>query len=166
MMKPGRLEIGLVAVPILIASIQLFFYKTSDLTSWRGGGFGMYSDPHPNISRNVWLTGEGDSRAVAIRLYPLDERLHEVLLRNTKLRRDLEKLERVARWSRNFPSSTNLSHLDDAWHQFMEDQSGNAAILALFPHTEAQVKVVEVAIAEDFKSVASRTISDRRLCSH
>lgn len=45
-------------VPIIcltIAGIQLYLSKTSALSLWKGGGFGMYTELHPNNTRSLWL---------------------------------------------------------------------------------------------------------------
>lgn len=50
-------------VPIVlvgVALVQLGFVESRGLTRWKGGGFGMYSDPHP-ILREVWLEIERPS---------------------------------------------------------------------------------------------------------
>ncbi len=41
-------------VLVCVAATQLGFVELRGLTRWKGGGFGMYSDPHPDL-REVWL---------------------------------------------------------------------------------------------------------------
>lgn len=40
---------------IVIAGIQLYLSKTTALSLWKGGGFGMYTELHPNNARSIWL---------------------------------------------------------------------------------------------------------------
>lgn len=40
---------------IIIASFQLYLSKTTALSLWKGGGFGMYTELHPNNARSIWL---------------------------------------------------------------------------------------------------------------
>lgn len=46
------------AIPVLmvvVICVQLYSVQTAQLSRWRGGGFGMYSEYHPN-TRHFWLT--------------------------------------------------------------------------------------------------------------
>lgn len=45
------------ALALVIALIQLIVTHTSTLTPWKGGGFGMYSEIHPN-KRQLWLISD------------------------------------------------------------------------------------------------------------
>lgn len=52
------------ALALLIATLQLIVSSLSTLTPWKGGGFGMYSELHPN-KRQLWLIpAQGPSRLI------------------------------------------------------------------------------------------------------
>ncbi len=54
------------ALPLLIAGVafhQFYMVYQKQLTRWKGGGFGMYSEMHP-LSREVWI-GHSDSMWLA-----------------------------------------------------------------------------------------------------
>ena len=49
---------------VLVACVQLTLVRTSDLTAWKGGGFGMFSTydaPTSRALRLVLLTEEGEA---------------------------------------------------------------------------------------------------------
>ena len=53
---------------------QIYAHSTTTLTPWKGGGFGMYTEPHSN-SRAVWVLLDGvdengDEKTAELRLYP------------------------------------------------------------------------------------------------
>lgn len=49
---------------LLIATLQLMISSLSPLTPWKGGGFGMYSEIHPN-KRQLWLIqAQGPARLI------------------------------------------------------------------------------------------------------
>lgn len=47
-------KLFLVLLPVVVAGFQIWFSNTSNLTRWKGGGFGMYTGMHPN-NRSVWI---------------------------------------------------------------------------------------------------------------
>mgnify|MGYP000395070035 CR=1 FL=1 len=49
--------------------LQMYMHKTTPLTAWKGGGFGMYTEPHGE-DRSVWIEVEGQNGVGAIRLWP------------------------------------------------------------------------------------------------
>ena len=48
---------------------QAFTHKTSPLLAWKGGGFGMYTEPHAE-DRSVWVVFEGAKGTASVRLWP------------------------------------------------------------------------------------------------
>ena len=63
------------ALAVLAAAnvlIQLYTHKTTALTAWKGGGFGMYTEPHVD-SRSVWLTFTIGGQSAHLRLWPESE---------------------------------------------------------------------------------------------
>jgi hypothetical protein len=159
------LELVVVLLPILVASIQIYFALTSDLTRWRGGGFGMYTDPHPHVNRTVWVEGSRAGSPAALRLYPLDERLQQKCMRFTRLRRDLSGLRRAARAVRNFPSLTGIAPVCSAVDEFLAEHGDQREIDELFPRDALRVRVVQGGISRDFRHYETRTIHGPRPCS-
>ncbi|GGA23545.1 hypothetical protein [Neptunicoccus cionae] len=70
----GKRAFGLVTVLALIVAgnviWQIYLHKTTPLLAWKGGGFGMYTEPHAE-DRGVWLRLTGASGAEAlVQLWP------------------------------------------------------------------------------------------------
>ena len=158
-----RLETLLVVVPAIVACLQIYLTSVSDLTRWRGGGFGMYSDAHPSQSRNVWVVGEADGEERSIRLYPPDERLAYSSMRNTQFRRDLRALRQEARGARNFPSTANLGPLRTRYGVILEQHGQEPLVFQLFPRSTLRMVVTEVLISPDFESLDSHLLAERVL---
>lgn len=161
--KPRFLEILLISLPVLIAAVQIYLSSTSNLTSWRGGGFGMYTEPHPLVSRFIWMEGVGRDSLVAVRLYPLDERLQARFVRRSGIKIALEHLKSVARESREFPAIANRKKMEAEWLWFLDHYGDDPTIQSLFPVSSLRLKVVEIWLSPDFHSLESRLISDREL---
>ena len=53
----------------LLALAQLFAVHSHGLSRWRGGGFGMYSEPHPNETE-VWFVSQKSARRLDHRADP------------------------------------------------------------------------------------------------
>jgi hypothetical protein len=156
-------EIALVVIAVVIASFQVYYSKLSDLTTWRGGGFGMYSDAHPSNTRRVWLVGGGNDRENAIRLYPVDPRMSTSGLPNTPLRHDLYRLHDAAHATRNFPARADLCGLAEQIEQFRRAHPDAEATRAL-PEPPLSLVVVEVLLSPDYETVTSNSVSTRPLC--
>lgn len=48
---------------------QAYTHKTTPLLAWKGGGFGMYTEPHAE-DRSVWLTFKGADGTASVRVWP------------------------------------------------------------------------------------------------
>lgn len=61
-------------VGLIIANVcfQFYTHKTTALTPWKGGGFGMYTETHVD-NRTVWLEFEGANGTTQLRIYPENE---------------------------------------------------------------------------------------------
>lgn len=163
---PKQLEWLVLLVPVTVAVIQIALVTTDNLTRWRGGGFGMYSDTHPRISRDVWLEGAGQEAPSAVRLYPVDDRLRDARRRDSGLSWDIGGLWDRARVHRNFPGMRDTAALDNSFHDFVEDYGDRAEIGRLLPYSDVRLRVVEVTLSPDLTQLESRIISERALCSH
>lgn len=64
----------LVAAAFLIAANQFLATRFGEQSAWKGGGFGMYTDPHPQ-NRKVWLVLEAGGAEHAVALWPVTEAL-------------------------------------------------------------------------------------------
>lgn len=62
----------LVSLPILVAVAQLCFSNFSNLTRWKGGGFGMYTDIHIN-HRSIWLKIELEDTTKYVKIQPVEK---------------------------------------------------------------------------------------------
>lgn len=68
--RNARLVITVLAV--LVAGnvvLQAYTHKTTPLLAWKGGGFGMYTEPHAE-DRSVWLTFQGAEGTASVRVWP------------------------------------------------------------------------------------------------
>ena len=68
------LAIGLICLIVANAGFQFYTHKTTALTAWKGGGFGMYTEPHAD-GRTVWLEMRGNDGTVEMRVHPENEEL-------------------------------------------------------------------------------------------
>ena len=153
------------AVPVAVALAQLTLTFCCDLTSWRGGGFGMYSAPHPKTGRQVWLVGRGrDGAERAVRLSPLDYRLR---VRATPASRRygarLERMQRIAYRGKNFPVQLDDALIASSLRELLARYGDDEVVAALFPVSDLEVRVVEVFITSDYEAVDSRTLVARKL---
>lgn len=62
----------LLIVPVAVIAVQLCFSNFSNLTRWKGGGFGMYTDIHIQ-HRSVWLKVEFPDTITYIKIQPVDK---------------------------------------------------------------------------------------------
>jgi len=148
-----------------VAVTQLALTACCDLTSWRGGGFGMYSDPHPKNSRYVWLVGHGrDGEERAVRLSPLDDRLRA---RRTRASYQyagwLKRVEQRAYRGKNFPVQLDDQTIAKYVRALLKKYGDDTVIKAVFPVSNLELRIVEVFIAPDYESIESRTLVTRKL---
>jgi len=60
----------LMVLPIGVAVVQLYNSNFSNMTRWKGGGFGMYTDIHIN-HRSVWLKIELEDTVKFLKIQPV-----------------------------------------------------------------------------------------------
>ncbi|TNE99520.1 MAG: hypothetical protein EP326_07970, partial [Deltaproteobacteria bacterium] len=65
------------SLALFIALIQWGIFLTTDLTEWKGGGFGMYTTLHPNTARTIWLEYDFNGFRVLQRPDELQKRIVE-----------------------------------------------------------------------------------------
>ena len=68
--RNARLAIAVLAIVVGgNVLFQTYTHKTTPLLAWKGGGFGMYTEPHAE-DRSVWLTFEGAEGSASVRIWP------------------------------------------------------------------------------------------------
>lgn len=63
------LIVGLAVVVAANVLFQAYTHKTTPLLAWKGGGFGMYTEPHAE-DRGVWLRFNGTDGTASVRIWP------------------------------------------------------------------------------------------------
>ena len=144
------LEYIVVGVPILVALLHLVMIQSSSQTRWKGGGFGMYADPHPNSYRVVWLVGEDeDGEDVAFSLDPFDDRVRYKRIDAPSRRVALRVLHDIAEDSKNFPERTNAGAIRAQLETLRatEDKDEELQrVLKLLPLAEVRMRVTEISV--------------------
>lgn len=102
---------ALVAIVIGNVVFQFYTHKTTTLTSWKGGGFGMYTDPHSN-SRSIWLQVEGQEGMSQFIVYPRSK-LHSdwIEASDRRGRAGLRRVSTIAAKMRYYPRRENAEDL-------------------------------------------------------
>lgn len=153
-----RAEALFFLIPIAVACVQMYLTSTTDLTRWRGGGFGMYSDPHPNQGRNVWLTGSREGQDVAVRLFPRDPRWDSS---SAPPQQAIASLERAAMEFRDFPSLPRLEPMGARIAEFLDEHGHLPLVASLVPDRDLRIEVIEIAIGADWDSLKATRIAER-----
>ncbi len=68
----SRAQLLVFALAFIVAGnvvFQAYTHKTTPLLAWKGGGFGMYTEPHAE-DRSVWLMFNGEKGVASVRLWP------------------------------------------------------------------------------------------------
>ena len=161
--KLFQLETALLSIVLVVAAVQIYRSQYSDLTSWRGGGFGMYSDSHPRHSRFVWVTGTAGGNGTAVRLYPPDDRVYDRNHREAELQHALRRLRDDAYESRDWPAGADLTALTTEYEMLLEHHGSAKPIAELLPTADLELQVVEILISEDLNSLRCRGVARRPL---
>jgi hypothetical protein len=160
------LEYIVVGVPILVALLHLVMIQSSSQTRWKGGGFGMYADPHPNSYRVVWLVGEDeDGEETAFSLDPFDERVSHKRIDAPSRRVALRVLHDIAEDSKNFPERTNVAAIRAQLQTLRatEDKDRDEElqrVLRLLPLVEVRMRVTEIVINEQYTALEAKPIHE------
>lgn len=105
------LAIALVVLIVANVCFQFYTHKTTALTPWKGGGFGMYTEPHAD-GRTVWLEMQGTGGVAQMRVYPENEGIRAwidgVSLRGGAA---LSTISRQAAGLRHFPDDRQANAL-------------------------------------------------------
>ena len=158
------LEYVVVAVPVLVALLHLVMIQSSSQTRWKGGGFGMYADPHPNSYRVVWLIGENeDGEDVAFSLDPFDDRVRHKRIEARSRRVALRVLHDIAEDSKNFPELTNVAAISGQLETLRATEGKDEELqqaLELLPLRDVRMRVVEISINEQYTALEAKPIHD------
>ncbi|MCO4823561.1 MAG: hypothetical protein KC451_01765 [Amylibacter sp.] len=68
----GRARLLVIALALIVAGnvlLQAYTHKTTPLLAWKGGGFGMYTEPHAE-DRSVWIRLNGAQGIASVRFWP------------------------------------------------------------------------------------------------
>ena len=122
----------LIVLPILVAINQMYWSNFSDLTRWKGGGFGMYTCMHYN-TRTLWLRINSLKDTEYMRIYPLDSSSSDF----AKAKRILEVFEPKVIGFINFPSAISESYLKTGLEE-------SCKILGLGKEAKVEVEVSEM----------------------
>ena len=156
------LEYIVVSLPILIALLHLVMIQSSSQTRWKGGGFGMYADPHPNSYRVVWLVGESeDGEEAAFSLEPFDRRVNHRRIDAPSRRVALRVLHDVAEDSKNFPELINAELINTQLRLLRATASDDdelQRVLELLPRNDVRLRVSEISINEQYTALEAKPI--------
>ena len=148
-----RISLLVLVLPIIVATIQFTLFLTSDLTLWKGGGFGMYSKPHPNSFRHIWLVGKNGDQSSYFRIYPKDERINMNKIKNKIIRNNLEYIYKDAKRHKNFPSLWSKEKLYSSVHNIVNELEKDDMTFEIFPRDSIQMIVTEMIITDQMDSL-------------
>ena len=153
------------ALMIVVGAVtlgQVVYSNQTTLTSWKGGGFGMYTDPHPN-NRIVWLVVESADAARQIRLIPFSDRLFDERTRlDPAIEPVFREAELLANDMRTYPRDQlagKLSHYLDALPWRVDD----AGELSLIDGEPVAVKRYRIEVFEVRNHIGSGSVRARNI---
>lgn len=160
--KRFPIEWVVVAIPVAVALLHLVMMAQSSQTRWKGGGFGMYADPHPNSYRAVWLVGEdAGGNEAAFSLEPFEDRVRYGEIEAVSRRRALGVLHEVAEEGKNFPELMDIDAIAFQLRQLRATPAGDEEVerlLRILPETDVRLRVMEVRINESYSALEAKPI--------
>lgn len=155
------------AIVALVALVQVVLSTSTTLSRWKGGGFGMYSEPHPYGSRCLWVELRDPSGATYLRLSPLDRRLDGALSGLTKDRRAVwmrrvDDIPTILMWPRDEALRTVGEAVNDL---IRHDSSALGTVSGIdWPKSSiVTVSVVETRLNLDSDTFENRVVATVRL---
>lgn len=122
----------------------------------------MYSDPHPNSYRVVWLTGKGEGgKQRAFALDPFDDRVRLSEIDERPKRKALERLHRIAEEGKNFPALIDVKALAARLRRLRKPRSVDREfqqVLTILPERDLRLRVMEIQISADYSALETREI--------
>ncbi|MGB5981088.1 MAG: hypothetical protein WBG46_02985 [Nonlabens sp.] len=86
----------LIGLPIVMICWQVYASNFMHLTRWKGGGYGMYTDSHPEYRSIVLKTGDSLTH-----LYPLGKEYFESL--DSTIQEDYRRSRKILKFTAFFP---------------------------------------------------------------
>ncbi|PIK14204.1 hypothetical protein [Halobacteriovorax sp. JY17] len=77
MIKKNFLLYLIPMVALVVGVIQWSLVETTLLSRWKGGGFGMYTELHPNVARTSWVSFQVNNKSYKMRGKDIKEALKE-----------------------------------------------------------------------------------------
>lgn len=157
-----NLEYSVIVIPLIVGAFQIYFSKSDNLSAWRGGGFGMYTEPHPVKSRVAFLINQSESSNNWIQVYPIDPRLEGDSSINKDYLKHLRAISGIAANRISFPSRVDLERIKQ---ELISIHDGSNLQNDVFTPTDTiMLQVLEIGISSDYLSVVQRKIYDVKLC--
>ena len=154
----------------LNVGIQMYTHQTTALTPWKGGGFGMYTEPHSD-SRYVWIRingvdQNGKESFADVRLHPKAGFM--IQWQNAVSRggsRSLQNLSNKANSLRFFPNAANMEGLANFASRIRWPEE---AIGDLQPKSgEAfDASDITVLVSEKYMDIQNREVNRRVIAEH
>jgi hypothetical protein len=138
-----------------MAAIQFYFYAFGGLTSWKGGGFGMYSDPHPKDSRIIWLVGMRDGKQTAFRINPWDPKTNYDSIAQKPVADLLFQLETSGYYNRNFPDLMSF-YISPFFISSLKEQIRDEPTLKHFPIDNIEIQLYQIEIDKSYKYLEAK----------
>jgi hypothetical protein len=155
------------ATVTVVALVQVVLSTSTTFSRWKGGGFGMYSEPHPLGSRCLWVELRDPNGSTSLRLSPIDSGLDSALSGLSKDRRAVW-MRRVGdqSWNLVWPHDEALRKVGEAVNALIRhDSSALGAVSGIdWPKSSiATVSVVETRLDLDRDTFDNKVIATVRL---
>lgn len=140
----NKLIACLVGVIFLNFMVQFYTHKTTGLISWKGGGFGMYTEPHV-INRSLWVEFEEDGETRHFRLAPKPPKRSDVVVDSNVS--DFNALVTRADRFRFFPTERGANKVLDAiramqWKDDLNGMSESTSVYILENRSDLKSKTI------------------------
>jgi hypothetical protein len=159
----GELSV-IFAIVTFVALVQVVLATSTTLSRWKGGGFGMYSEPHPYDARCLWVELRDPSGATYFRLSPLDRRLDGALSGLTKDRRAVwmrrvDDLPTILMW----PRDEALRKVGEAVNDLIRQDSGTLGTVSGIHWPKSSI--VTVSVVETRLDLGSDTFENKTIAT-
>lgn len=149
---------ALPAIVVVVALLQLVLVYNSSLSRWKGGGFGMYADPHPNSFRTFWLKGNRNGEEKAFRIYPIDNHVDWDKLDGTLAKSLIQSMRSKAKVARYYPATINLGRIQDLLDELRQLNIEELDELDSFPLDDVELITHELWLTDDLSAIEAREI--------
>lgn len=139
-------KLFLLVLPLGVALFQVWFSNTSNLSRWKGGGFGMYTGMHPN-NRSVWVKIEDGNGSHFLRV---DAQPKDSSEKNGLVKSIHQILKPKMGRLKNFPGSLDAKFLNQSLDEVKQ--------IAHLKEGKVQLLVSEMALDFKTKKVFNRIL--------